>query len=226
MQNRGMQFIGDEMPAPVSTVVVEKAPAKAAAQPVRNGQVNTLAKKLLSKKAAQEQPKALDTPEEEEEDEEREEGEKEAEVEKPARKPKKTGRKPQQRLPRNKSLYRMRDLQASNKPILKNLTMHRIVKKYTREILQRSSVLYEKRAMQALMRIIEVMVCERLLLAQNICLQGGRKTLMLHHLESAEHLLSNPNLTQWTVQDFEAEEGRLEPSRFRNSRLGQQQQPQ
>ena len=136
--------------------------------------------------------------------------------------PAKARAKPKSRpLPRNKSLYAMRDLQRSNRPILKNLTIHKIVKKFTREGLLRADIKYSRPAMQALMRIVEQMIYEQLLSAHQLCLSAGRRTLMLHHLESGAHRASKPNPGHWTVADFEQEEARLEPSRFPRSRLSE-----
>lgn len=241
----------DEIPpAPGSTTVVqEKPPAEQKSVPPRkrkNGQLNSFAKTMLSKKQQQQpqaedssppanstedepdamevdkQPVAMDSSSSSSSSSSSDSAVEDAEPEggqqlQPARSP----RRQTVRLPRNKSLYAMRDLQRSNRPIFKNLTFHRIVKTYTREILKRNDVKYSKQAMGALMRIIETMLFEQLLRAQAICLTAGRKTLMLHHLETAEHHSIQPNLGQWTVEDFEQEEGRLEPSRFPRSRLSQ-----
>jgi hypothetical protein len=99
--------------------------------------------------------------------------------------------------------------------------MHKTVKKITRELLHRPDIKYSKQAMAALMRIVEQLLYEQLLKAQAFCLNAGRKTLMLHHLETGEHHFNKPNLGHWTAEDFQAEEARLEPSRFPNSRLSQ-----
>jgi histone H3/H4 len=225
-----MNFFDEENAAAVSTtVVVEEVPPERPNEEVvvENGKP-TFASTLLAKKQARARDQSV-TPEDNEMDVD--EGDEppplvviEPEPQKQPRKKKKPARKSRiqkQRLPRNKSLYAMRALQASAKPIFASLTMHRIVKTLTRKVLCRPDVKYSKQAMQFLMRIVESLMHERLLFAQAICLQGGRKTLMLHHLLTAEHHMRSPNLSQWVVEDFKQEDARLERSRFRNSRLGQ-----
>ena len=216
----------EQPPAPGSVTQLEDSPEPTQWKLPSKPKTASLAQKLLErnqiarKTPSSKEPSAHESPEPSEHEQVQSESAEE-QADAPRRR---VGRAPTQRLPRNKSLYGMRDLQRSNRCIFKTQTMHKIVKEYTRNVLGRHDIKFGKLAMQKIMRVLEQLIYEDLLRAQALSLTAGRKTLMLHHVETAEHHSRKPNISNWTQQDFEQETRRLEPSRFPNSRLSQMQE--
>lgn len=217
----------EQPPAPGSVTQLDDGPSPSQWKLPSKPKTTSLAQKLLERAQAarkapsSKEPSEQDSPEPSEHEEAPSESAEAQQAEAPQRR---LGRAPAQRLPRNKSLYGMRDLQRSNRCIFKTQTMHKIVKEYTRNVLGRHDIKFGKLAMQKIMRVLEQLIYEDLLRAQAFSLTAGRKTLMLHHIETAEHHSRKPNIANWTQQDFEQETRRLERSRFPNSRLSQMQE--
>jgi len=142
--------------------------------------------------------------------------------EEPVAKPRRLGRKPgtTRPLPRNApGLRKMRALQRSSTSILRKRTTQTVVKHIVRKLLGRADVRFAAGSVKQILTAVEMMLLEVALKSGQSCLRNGRATLMHRHIESQQHVDGNPNLTHWTHEDYEYETARLEPSRFRNSRL-------